>query len=83
MARPDRSRSALGGLRRHGWPVLRGQHHPAAADSGTLSAITISKRKNVVTYSNVKTQLKTARESRIRALIYCIQKRQSAFFGCA
>ena len=32
---------ALGGLLRHGWPVLRGQHHPAAADSGTLSAVAI------------------------------------------
>jgi hypothetical protein len=40
---------ALGGLFRHGWPELRGQHHPAAANSGMLSAVTISKRKNVVT----------------------------------
>ena len=25
---------ALAGLFRHGWPVLRGQHHPAAAEDG-------------------------------------------------
>jgi hypothetical protein len=25
---------ALAGLFRHGWPVLRGQHHPAAAQDG-------------------------------------------------
>lgn len=32
---------ALGGLFRHGWPVLRDQHLPAAADSGMLSAVAI------------------------------------------
>ena len=32
---------ALGGLFRHGWLVLRGQHQPAAADSGMLSAVAI------------------------------------------
>jgi tellurite resistance protein TehA-like permease len=26
---------ALAGLFRHSWPVLRGQHHPAAAEDGT------------------------------------------------
>jgi tellurite resistance protein TehA-like permease len=32
---------ALGGLLRHSWPVLRGQRHRAAADSGMLSAVAI------------------------------------------